>query len=222
MNPKISVLIPSRERSSACARSIESLGKSKNIEILVYVDLDDRELDDYFDIRKANTKLWTGERYSYRNLHKYYNFLARQATGDWIMLWNDDVVMGTKDWVKKISAHDHNLPLVLSPYHPNDNLFPVISRKWYELLNYFAPNTHVDSWVQEIGQWTDTQVYVPDVKISHRLPIHFDNIDDETYKKGREAILSTSPEFNSPEMVEKRHKDADKIRRWYERHMPSR
>lgn len=216
MKTKISVLMPTRERPTAAAQSIQSLGEHKDVEILLYVDLDDEYLDTYMDMRNKTVKVWTGERYRYRELHKYYNFLAKQSTGDWLMLWNDDVVMGTPDWKEKICSYDSSKPVVLSPYHPNDNLFPVISRTWYDLLQHFSLNAHTDSWVQEIGQWTDTQIFVPGITINHRLPVHFDNVDDDTYKEGREDIRETSPEFNNEEMFRLRQKDADKIRRWYE------
>jgi hypothetical protein len=38
----------------------------------------------------------------YDSLHEYYNELASKATGDWLMLWNDDAVMETEGWDEKI------------------------------------------------------------------------------------------------------------------------
>lgn len=225
MKPKVSVLIPSRHRPLAAAQAINSLGNNHwDLEVLLYVDLDDENLDEYMELRSRVVKIFTGTRYHYKELHKYYNFLSKQAEGKWLMLFNDDAMLETSDWIDKICKYDSKQPLVLNLYHPTDNLFPVISRKWYELLQHFSLNAHSDSWVQEVGAWSQAQKYVKGIKISHRMPIHFDSVDDDTYKEGRYDILETAPEFRSEEMIRLREKDAKKIKDWYDRNkiLPSR
>lgn len=212
MKPKISVLVPTRDRVLEAQKAIESLGKHKDIEILMYVDLDDPQLDEYMELRNKYVKLWTGESYGYSQLHKYYNFLSRQSRGDWIMLWNDDAVMTTPDWKKKIIEFDSSRPHVLSIFHEIDNLFPVISRKYYEITGHFANQAHADSWVQQVAERSGCGTYIPGIKIIHVKP------NDETGQQSSyTAASNTGAAFTLPDVQNQINKDAEKVKQWLEK-----
>lgn len=200
----ISVLMPTRGRPELAKQAIASLGKG--VEVLVYLDEDDPKFNEY---SFENVRVTTGERSGYNRLYNYYNILGEKATGDWLMLWNDDAIMETEWWQDKIWRYNHTVPHVLT-FHEQDNLFPIISKKLFDLLGHFSLSPHVDSWVQYIGEHAGIQTLVPDVNIKHFR----EETQDDTYREGREHVKITSPEYNSAEMTRLRDKDVEIVKQW--------
>lgn len=201
--------MPTRGRVELAKQSIASLGKG-DFEVLLAIDWDDEEsVKELTNI--GHESLTISERFGYGRLHCYYNWLASEANGDWLMLWNDDAIMETPDWTDIISKYDHTIPQVLNVWNENgDNLFPLISRKWYEIVGHYSRNPHVDSWVQLIGQRLGIQVYVPGIKIAHQG----EDLHDQTHKEVKEIVRETSAAFRR--MERERIEDANKIKEWYE------
>lgn len=208
---KVSWLCPSRNRTELLVKSLASLGTG-DYELLVGVDDDEPEMAKYMDIgRDKYVRVFIGPRYGYGGLEQYYNRLASCAKGDWLGLWNDDAVMETPDWIDRIAHYDHTIPQVLNPWSDTqDNLFPVISRKWYEVVGHFSRNTHADSWVQQIGQRLGIQVHVPGIKITHLG----EDLHDTTHNEVKQIVRQTSAAYRG--MEKERIEDAEKIRRWYD------
>ena len=108
--PKISILLPTRKRTEAVIKSVGSLLSTakdpSQIEILVAYDDDDDESKEFFSTTwhpfveqcSTTTKVFESERHGYLRLYKYVNMLGTQASGDWIMFWNDDALMLTDNW----------------------------------------------------------------------------------------------------------------------------
>lgn len=186
--------------------SINSLGDG-DWELLVAVDDDDPELGEYLKIaqEKELTISVSHERFGYENLHRYFNILAKEAQGDWIMLWNDDALMQTKNWVDIIAKEDHTIPQVLNVWNPQDNLFPLISRAWYEGVGHFALNTHVDSWVQQVADIDGRSKYIEGISIKH----YGEELNDDTHMQVRGVVRQTSEAYRR--MGEQRLQDARKI-----------
>lgn len=191
--------------------SLASLGKG-DYEVLVAVDEDDPQLELYKRIERADKylTLYVLSRHGYQNLHEYYNFLASKAKGDWIGLWNDDTVMESGGWVDIIAKEDHTIPQVLNVWNPIDNLFPLISRAWYEAVGHFSRNTHADSWVQQVADVDGRSKYVEGIKIRH----YGEELNDETHTQVREIVRQTSEAYRR--MGEQRLEDARKISNWIE------
>jgi hypothetical protein len=93
-----------------------------------------------------------------------------KATGDWLMLWSDDGVMETEGWDEKIHQHGGGFrilkPEMVNSPTPELNLFPVVSRKLYDLLGHISLQTHGDSWLQAIGRVNGIEEPV-DIKVKH-------------------------------------------------------
>lgn len=217
---KISVLIPSRNRSDVLDKSIWSLvsrvaGENpwRKIEILVRFDEDDKEPI------KHLTKNWgdvpvsftIGPRHGYRNLHLYYNELAEKATGDWLMQWNDDAIMETEGWDQKIHAQGSGLKVLNATGRLN--LFPIISRELYEVLGHWSLQAHSDSWLQTIGRMNGIE-YPVDLQIRH---LRDEGLEDQTKKESLKTYSVTSPEFFSRPMQEKLRRDVRKVHKAVER-----
>lgn len=198
----ISLLIPSRGRVSMLRENIQSW-KDRHVEILVAIDDDDPQKDEYFYIRGISVYIM--ERHGYQNLHEYYNFLAKASSGDWLMLGNDDATMLTKNWTNKILQEDAKIPQVLNVWNERDNLFPIISRAWYEATGHFSKNTHADSWVQQTAELIGRTKYIPGIDIRHLG----EELNDETHQEVRSVVGQSSEAYRK--MEEERKEDARKV-----------
>lgn len=201
----ISVLVPTRERSAMFYESIKSLGD--NVEILAYVDIDDPQLSGYLSIVQDNLTFVIGKRFTYHKLHEYYNKLARLASGDWLMLWNDDAEMMTPNWTEFL--HAPISPEVINfDKNEQNNLFPIISRQMYQAMGHFSLSPHNDSWVQDIANILSIHTYIDGVNIQH----HRDIIDDSTKRETQAAYETTSPLHYSDELQRLMQIDIEKIK----------
>lgn len=193
----ISVLVPTRKRPELLERSLASLIATSDVgdlEILLALDPDDEVPSRC--VREPFDSVWVApERYGYARLNEYFNALAARASGDWIMLWNDDAVMLTPGWDAVIEALPANIlvaDLYSEGHSPMLCTFPVIRREAIEVVGGMSPYTqHCDTYWQEVGRLTGTIQYLPDVQVRHdRFDMTGCN-DDDTYREGR--IRQSSP-----------------------------
>ena len=199
--------MPSRERAELAKLSIGSLGDK--VEVLVYVDNDDPQLKEYQKI--DNITLVIGPRVGYKNFHKMINKLAEESTGDLLMLWNDDALMESSDWVETIENSNLDGLFVINFFEPRSpllNLFPVIPRKLYGIMGHYSLSTHCDSWVQDMANKLNIHRMVEGIKARHIR----DELFDQTKLETQNAYGVTSPEYSSPEMQEIWSKDVEKVR----------
>ena len=206
----ISVLIPSRGRAESLAFSVKSLcrlAENPSFEILVAADPDDEVT--IAAARKLGCKLHVAPaRLGYQGLHHYYNYLASQATGEWMWLWNDDCRVLTRGWDEII----HEQPdAILHPQidiMPQHNSFPVIPAKWAQLLGYISPTPGVDLWWHALGKMTEMPV-IP-VKVRHSRA-EGDQVAAERDARDLHGELDV---FNSIEAQVARWNDAQKIQEY--------
>ena len=154
---KITVLLPTRGRPQLAWRSLQSLinqaTEPHNLEILLAIDNDDTDTLKFFTAKRYPVKLLKFERLGYKKLHMYLNTLAKHATGDWFMFWNDDAMMLTRQWDRQIYKHAGEFVLLRMPVknHPHPfALFPIIPRTWYDLLGVISTTTQADRYIYEI------------------------------------------------------------------------
>src|SRR6202011_3753544 len=118
---------------------------------------------------------FVGPRVGYASLHSYYNELATRATGDWLMLWNDDCIMQTPSWIDVVRSHDGEI-VVLNPRTNHDNweidmnVFPILPRKMVELMGHISLSRHNDSWIEFVARDAGIMLRVP-------IAIHHDRAD---------------------------------------------
>jgi hypothetical protein len=205
--PKISILLPTRKRTQAVVTSIGSLlanaADTSRIEILVAYDNDDDESRTFFEEVwtpflaqcQATTKVFETERFGYLKLNRYVNFLAEQATGDWIMFWNDDALMLTENWDNHIVANDGWFGLLRMPCvtmnHPFA-LFPIVPREWVKLFGTVSPVTHSDWWIYNVTKPLDLVKDIP-VQVYHDRADVTGGNNDETFKEQSYAADGRDP-----------------------------
>jgi hypothetical protein len=164
------------------------------VEVLVAYDDDDlashnalRILDLYPD-HKLKTNIVPRKGYS--RLNEYYNLLASESIGSWLMLWNDDAAMKTQGWDRRIeevaAARPDSLVIELQDQMwPALCCFPVVRRMAVRAVGGFSPHTpHCDTYWQDMGR-TLGRSNPADVFLSHdRFDITGKN-NDPTYEEGQ-------------------------------------
>ena len=176
----ISILLPTRGRTKQLKRSIESLlslaSNPAQIEWLLGFDSDDTESFDYFD-KKIRPGIENSggvftcfefEPQGYGNLHNYVNSLADQASGQWFVFWNDDAVMKTQGWDDVINSYTGKFCLQAFETHNKHpySIFPIVPRKWHELIGHLSQHHLNDAWLSQIGWMLDIVVRIP-VEVDH-------------------------------------------------------
>jgi glycosyltransferase involved in cell wall biosynthesis len=208
----VSVLVPSRERPELLARSIESL-RGGDLEVLVALDDDDPRLADYAGIGTAVI----GPHYGYSSLQRYYNGLANRASGDWLLLWNDDCIMETENWIEIVRSHDGEM-VVMNPRSNHNNwdidmnVFPVFPRKIVELMGHVSFSRHTSSWLEYVARDAGIMIRVP-ISIHHDRADLTGNNDDAVYR----ARELDHKGFHSDDLESARERDVETIRAYLER-----
>jgi len=175
----LSVLVPSRERADVLKFSLDSLGLERNnIEALVWVDDDDPQLNEYRKLFGNNpqVKLFIKKRVGYENFHIMQNFLAAESSGNWLWLWNDDAYMDNVNWYDKFInlaslSNPKEEPIVYNLWSQGEsesNLFPMVSRKYLEILGYFAGSANNDAWIKRVAQFSKIHRHILGIKPHHR------------------------------------------------------
>ena len=217
--PKISILLPTRKRTQTLVNSLNSLlanaADTSRIEILIAYDDDDDESRDFFANTwadyigqcSATSKVFETERFGYLRLYKYVNFLAEQATGDWIMFWNDDALMLTENWDDEIVKHDGWFGLLRMPCvtmnHPFA-LFPIIPREWIDVFGRVSPVNHSDWWIYNVTAPAGRLLNLP-VQVYHDRADVTGNNNDETFREQSYAADGRDPtnpeDYSHPDRI---------------------
>lgn len=209
---RVSVILPTRKRIEKLSASLDSLVKTakNDFELLVAVDNDDLETVDFLVKQYPESIILVVKRFGYTQLHEYINRLSQMATGDWLMLWNDDSIMMTQDWDELISKQSGFK--VLRPlgnqfnYLPGQmNIFPIIPKDWVRVLGYFSKSPHNDSYAQYVANEAGIHVDIP-IKIEHR---HY-SVTGETRDEVSQEIVYESDFFERHNSSIK--EDAEKIK----------
>jgi hypothetical protein len=215
---KTSILLPTRGRIEACEKSVKSLMETatypENVEILFAFDDDDfKTMCDVKGIfPESNYRFLSYPRYGYRNLHMYVNSLCSHATGDWLWLWNDDTYCETPGWDLILSHYDHTKPICVSPKTKNMDwkcLFPIISKKWYDVVGRFSNNSHNDTWVEVVAEQCGIFHFEPRIELFHDREDVTGNNSDATRKDVVNDIKEEGDWFYKQD--NERREDVEKI-----------
>lgn len=141
MNSRISLLLPTRGRPKLVERLFESIvERTKNlssIEVILYVDEDDHES------HQLHSKVFTTKRIigPCLSMGAYNTACYHEASGDIIILVNDDIVIRTHFWDDLVQKIDKKFDDKIYLGYANDLFktqrfctFPIMSRRTCELL----------------------------------------------------------------------------------------
>lgn len=233
-NPEynIAILLPTRGRAEMLERSIKSLielAKDKSgIQLMFGFDNDDdvgvahfeSVVQPWLDEQDVMYTAMSFEPLGYIRLNEYVNELARNSDARWLVFWNDDAVMETRDWDAEIMKHDGEFKLLafqthnLHPY----SIFPIVPCKWLELLGYLSPHQISDAWLSQQAFMLDIMERIP-VDVLHDRHDLTGNNNDETFQNRPmlEGNPSDPDDFHSVKQSKIRHEDAAKIAQYLEK-----
>jgi hypothetical protein len=227
----ISVLLPTRGRTDALRKSVQSLydnvSDAKSIQIMLGFDRDDVVGTEYFnsqlkpwlDSIQANYVALKFEPMGYIRLNEYVNTMARMVKSRWYIIWNDDAVMQTPAWDTTIMSYKGQFRLLafcthnLHPY----SIFPIVPHQWLELLGYLCPHQISDAWLSQQAYLLDIYERIP-VDVAHERYDLTGNNGDATFNN--RPMLEGNPkdprDFLHIDVVELRYTDCKKLARYME------
>jgi len=225
MTVTISVLLPTRGRTDALLRSIQSLvdnsSNAQQVEYLLAFDTDDRDSLEWFQDNVAPIIDCAGSTYvsygfepmGYIRLNEYVNSLAEQAQGNWLMFWNDDAIMQTSGWDNIIASHTEFSVLRMPAHreHPYA-IFPIVPRQWLDICGYLSAHQLSDAWISQIAYMLDVMITVPITVLHDRYDLTGNN-RDKTFETRPmlEGNASNPKDFNNDRYRRARIVDALKI-----------
>ena len=238
MSKVISILTPTRNRVRRLNDFIVSVyqhtRKKNRIEMLMYVDADDPSLPQYKEYSKhCQTEFADFLRIHFvfgetKSVSQSWNDLYDKSVGDIIIMGNDDLLYRTSLWDLRIEKESERFRDEIYCMWMNDMIndnrhcaFPIVSKKWCETLGYFAPGVfkfgYNDTWVYDIAKRIGRCHWISNVTAEHMHFTQSKSQVDDTYQRNRTGERGNlyqldGQTFASPEMVEKRVADAEKLR----------
>lgn len=230
-NIKLSVILPTRNRTTSLNLSIKSLvnraADPRSLEILIAFDLDDYSGITYFNEnlkqwiidKGCNLKILTSPRLGYARLNEYCNMLARISEGDWVMMWNDDAIMDTEGWdthITKYTGQFKVLSVITHNEHPN-SIFPIVPLSYVQILGFFSRHAECDNEISQIGYLLDIFERIP-VYVTHDRADLTGNNKDQTYAErnfvSQPFAFEEEGSFHHYKTTHKRYLDVERIAEW--------
>ena len=198
---KISLLLPTRERSKKFERLLLSLIKTcqyqNRVEILLLLDEDDKEINRYKEIIKKEIFRSLNFIFIIKNLKSHAirnNHLAELSTGNIIFPINDDMIFVSKRWDyfidREFSKIDMDRPFCVwiksnikySYLHCD---YPIINKSWHKRLGYVGSENfnfwYLDTWICDLSMRSGRYIITPNIKVDQLSANKFKNEIDETH-----------------------------------------
>lgn len=223
---KISILLPTRGRTTQLLRSVDSLIDLANdptrIQWLFGFDSNDMDTYKWFQENVLPKIMTSGAKYTcmgfeplgYTKLHEYVNRLAEKAVGDWFVFWNDDAVMKTAGWDTEIVQHTGEFCLQAFDTHNKHpySIFPIVPKEWFDIIGHLSLHQLNDAWLSQIAWMLDIVKPIP-IEVLHDRADLTGNNADETFKNRiiYEGNPANPKDFNHAEFRSQRIIEASKL-----------
>lgn len=225
----ITVMLPTRGRGKLSEKSLYTLidlaKDNTRIEYLIALDEDDAETIKYykdtvvprFKKDRINFNIWVVKPLGYARLNEYVNYLGAKSNGRWMMFWNDDAVMKSRDWDRDIMSYDGQFRVLRmrdNHKHPYA-IFPIVPRAWYHVLGTLSTHQMSDAQISQIAYMCDIMVNIDTECFHDRFDLTGNN-NDETFnnRPQLEGNPNNPADLNSPETIIHRHRQVMRVM-WY-------
>ena len=193
----ISVCMATRGRPELAFDSMRSMiylaHDIDEIEFCVAIDNDDTKTLDYFnntvvpwfEEKEYDLTVMSFDRLGYAKLNEYISHLASNCHGAWIITWNDDAVMESRDWDKEIASYTGQFKLLAFKDNHNEHpysIFPILPREWMVLFGVISPQQAIDAWVSQVCYLTDCFQRIESTVTHDRHDLTGNN-NDTTYQE---------------------------------------
>ncbi|HZU38479.1 MAG TPA: glycosyltransferase family A protein [Gemmataceae bacterium] len=182
--PSLSLIVPTRQRVGHLHALLSSLAvtaaRPASLEVVLVIDADDRasQAISHHGLAVKQVIVRPGQTMGALNCAGY-----AAASGQYLMLLNDDVRARTIGWDQRILACFRRFPDGVLLVHPNDTVFqdalctfPVVSRTFCKLAGGICPREYVryriDDHIEDVFNLLAVAglcrtVYLPDVIFAH-------------------------------------------------------
>jgi glycosyltransferase involved in cell wall biosynthesis len=181
---RFSLIVPTRQRTEKLRRFLDSLAATtadiRRIEVVLVIDADDSDSRSFHFDRDFLRKVIVDPGLPMGALNQAG---YEACSGDFIMLMNDDVIVKTRKWDRRVSSCLRRYPDGIVLIHVNDTLFqegmctfPLVSRTYCELAGGICPtdylryriDDHVEQVFNLLGVLGERRIaYLPDVIFEH-------------------------------------------------------
>jgi GT2 family glycosyltransferase/ubiquinone/menaquinone biosynthesis C-methylase UbiE len=149
--PLFSIIVPTRNRPDGLRRLLDSIGATTmhpgSLEVILVIDADDTKTIGFVHegVSLKRVVVQPGLNMGALNMAGY-----EVATGDYLMLLNDDVIVRTRGWDEKILAAFKTFADGIVLVHVNDKIFedklctfPFLSRKYCDMAAGICPRDYI-------------------------------------------------------------------------------
>jgi hypothetical protein len=223
---KIAIILPTRGRTAALTRSLigllEKAADLDSIQVLLGLDTDDatgikhfqESLQPQLDSMGVAYTAMTFEPLGYSRLNEYINTLSKNSNADWIFFWNDDAIMESDHWDLEIVKHTGEFKLLAVHTHHDHpySIFPIVPRKWLDLVGHLSLHSMTDAWLSQIAYLVDIWERIEINVLHDRADLTGNNLD-ATYKQREllEGNPSNPRDFHNPNLSILRMNEVEKI-----------
>jgi hypothetical protein len=226
--PLASILLPARggENLMKCAKALSDLAHDKNaFELVVKADNDDPETQKaaHEVSRFCKVKLMVTPRgEGYMQLGDWYNQLAQHAQGDWLIQYNADCTMLTKNW-DAILYHAPGQPSPANAFglcgyrcqiegRPGSSEFMFIRRTYFDVLGHTNGGTpHIDTETFAILNMMNA-VWDAPIRLRHERE---GTLERQMKHPGQQTMMF----YSEPRKVRARIADCLRLQEWMESQM---
>ena len=221
--PLITCILCTRGRPQPLCKALGSmydLAKDKSL-IDFYCKVDDDDTDTIATLERLKgflplQTLQTPRGRGYHSMGDWLSEMASKATGDWIMVINDDMEMKTQDWDQYILNVVTRYPwpgitglcllVCRSMHRPFAQEFFLIRRRSVELLGNMGVSTHIDNYLHSVFHFMEFKLDVS-IEINH----YSDIINDQTRLDSTEAHPTSILPLISFKGKKQKIRDAEKL-----------
>ena len=227
---KISLLLPSRERSKKLERMLTSLKTNcfdlNRIEILLLLDEDDKEIDNYKNLIKNNFQN-LNIKLIIKNLKSHAirnNYLASISSGDILFPANDDMIFISKNWDYYIDTEfskiDMSKPYCLwinsgKKYNYLHCDFPILNKSWYKKLGYIGSEFfnfwYLDTWICDLSFKSKKFLVTNKITVDQLSADTHENEVDNTFLKNKKDGIPEKDFLIWNKTENNRKEDANKL-----------